>query len=36
MTGEYVLDGDQPQPTEGNTGVLLRWDEIAYLEVQEF
>lgn len=36
MTGEYVLDGDQPQPTEGNTGVLLRWDEIEYLEVQEF
>lgn len=36
-TGEFRADDQgRPQPVEGLSGLLLRWDEVEYLEVQEF
>lgn len=36
-TGELVRDSNQrPVPVEGNRGLLVRWEEIEYLDYQEF
>ncbi|PXY16590.1 DUF6338 family protein [Prauserella muralis] len=36
-TGELVRNSEQkPQPVEHERGLLVRWDEIEYIDVQEF
>ena len=36
-TGAFETDADErPIPVEGGGGLLLRWDEVEYLEIQEF
>ncbi len=36
MTGEFEQDLDgRPVPVEGASGLLLRWEEIEYLDFQE-
>jgi hypothetical protein len=36
-TGELVRNSEeQPEPVEGERGLLVRWDEIEYLDFQEF
>ncbi|SFW11972.1 DUF6338 family protein [Amycolatopsis australiensis] len=36
-TGELLRDsGDRPQPVDGQRGLLVRWNEIEYLDFQEF
>ena len=36
LTGEFVRDDDdRPRPVEGESGLLIRWAEVEYLEFQE-
>lgn len=36
-TGEFERDGqDRPRPVDNASGLLVRWAEVEYLEVQEF
>ena len=35
-TGELVRDSNKPVPTPGERGLLVRWDEVEYIDFQEF